>query len=315
MGKEMRRMPNWQAVMKRPFMLGIIVGLVSLALSLFIPNRYRSSVRLLPVESRAPSGLGGLASAAAAFGVSVQTGDNPDANFVDILQSRTIMEPLLNTRFHFIQNSRLLRRPEQKDESLFDYLDVANLDRAVKEVGRVVSVNRDPKTKILTIEVETRSAELSQRVAQVCVALLENYLKDRNQTRGGYKSTFTEARLVDAKQDLSKAEEALREFLDKNRNYQTSLDPAIRIRGLHLEMELRLRQQLVSTLSVSYEQALIDKTNDMPILNILDPGNLPLEKSGPARGKTAVTLAIMAALGVFLFEQRSWISNRILKGL
>ena len=60
---------------------------------------------------------------------------------------------------------------------------------------------------------------------------------------------------------------------------------------------MRLRQQLVTTLALGYEQALLEEKNDMPILNVLDEADVPFEKSGPSRTLN-VLIAILAAAGV-----------------
>jgi uncharacterized protein involved in exopolysaccharide biosynthesis len=74
----------------------------------------------------------------------------------------------------------------------------------------------------------------------------------------------------------------------------------VRLKGTRLEAELRLRTQVVTTLAIAREQALMEEKNDMPILNVLDVGNLPLEKSGPARSQTVVFVAIVISLGAFV---------------
>ncbi|MEI6569477.1 MAG: hypothetical protein WCR20_22555, partial [Verrucomicrobiota bacterium] len=74
------------ASLKRPLQWSIAAGLLMAVVTLFMPNFSRSEARLLPVETKGVGGnLGGLASAAAAFGVSVPGGDGSDANFVDVL--------------------------------------------------------------------------------------------------------------------------------------------------------------------------------------------------------------------------------------
>jgi uncharacterized protein involved in exopolysaccharide biosynthesis len=81
--------------------------------------------------------------------------------------------------------------------------------------------------------------------------------------------------------------------------------------GSRLETELKLRQQLVATLAVNREQALIEEKNDMPILNVLDPANLPIQKSKPAR----LIAVIIGMLGVcaasWLLFNREWLRSKV----
>jgi hypothetical protein len=110
---------------------------------------------------------------------------------------------------------------------------------------------------------------------------------------------------------MDEAEETLRRFLEGNRNYLNSADPAVRLKGTRLEGELRLRQQLVTTLALNREQALLEEKNDIPILNVLDQGNLPIEKNRPARSQLVVALAFLVGLGSWGFENRRWIKERL----
>ena len=78
--------------------------------------------------------------------------------------------------------------------------------------------------------------------------------------------------------------------------------------------ELRLRQQLVSAIAMNREQALLEEKNDIPILNMLDPGNLPIEKSGPVRSKIVMALFLLSGLAAWGIENREWIKKRLFDG-
>jgi hypothetical protein len=141
---------------------------------------------------------------------------------------------------------------------------------------------------------------------------LEVFLKEKGRTRGGAKAAFAEARLADARKEMDQAEEAWRRFLEVNRNFQSIADPAVRLRGVRLENELRLRQQLVSTLAMNREQALLEEKNDIPILNVMDAADLPTEKSKPARSIIVLVLVGLVAAGSWIWLNREWIRERLL---
>lgn len=301
------------ASLKKPLQWAFAAGLLTAAVTLFLPNYYRSEARLLPVESKGLSGnLGGLASAAAAFGVSVPGGEGNDANFVDVLNSRWLKEELLRTEFRYHTRAWRFGADRPVQGTLYDYLDEKNMDRAVKELGKVLSASRDLKTKVIAISAETQSPELSQLVVQRAGKLLEVFLQEKGRTRGGAKAAFAEARLNDARREMEEAEDSLRRFLEGNRNFQTSGDPAVRLKGTRLEAELRLRQQLVTTLAMNREQALLEEKNDIPILNLLDGGNLPIEKSRPSRSMMVLLAAMLVAGVGWSWLNREWIKTRLL---
>jgi uncharacterized protein involved in exopolysaccharide biosynthesis len=304
---------DFKASLKKPLQWALAAGLLAALVTLFMPNYYRSEARLLPVETKGLGGnLGGLASAAAAFGVSVPGGDSSDANFVDILNSRWLREQLLQTEFQYRIRSWRFGSERVVKGTLYDYLEAKNLDRALHELGAVLSASRDLKSKVISISAETRSPELSQFIVDRAGKLLEVFLQGKGRTRGGAKATFAEARLAEARREMDEAEDVLRRFLESNRNFQTSGDPAVRLKGTRLETELRLRQQLVTTLAMNREQALLEEKNDIPILNVLDSPNLPIDKSKPVRSVIVLLVALLTGLGSWTWRNKDWIRERLL---
>jgi hypothetical protein len=108
---------------------------------------------------------------------------------------------------------------------------------------------------------------------------------------------------------LAQTEEVLRAFLDGNRNYLMSPDPAVRLKGMRLESELKLRTQIVTTLAIAREQALLEEKNDMPILNVLDAGNLPIEESGPSRFFLVMVTLLLGFFASLSWDQRVWMKS------
>jgi hypothetical protein len=284
------------AQLRRPLQVGLAMGLLTALVTLALPNQYMSVAHILPVEAKGTGGFGGLAVTAAALGVSVPGAEGADANFVDILNSRWLKEGLLTTEYRFHARSWRFGAERAHQETLYAYLEAKNMDRAVNRLGSILGTTRDLKSKVITITAETPSPELSQQIVQRATALLNQFVLEKSRTRGGERAAFAEARLADARHEMDQAEATFRVFLDANRNYQVSADPGVRLRGANLEAELNLRRQLVTTLAINREQALLDAKNDIPILNMLDTANLPIDKSGPARTVRVLFLALVAFL-------------------
>lgn len=277
---------------------GLIVGLLSGLISLFVPNYYRSEATILPADARSASAsLGQIAAAAAAVGVTIPGQDTADVAYVDILGSRNIREKLLATKYRYRIAPWLFFSEKIEEKTLYDYLGKRNQDRALVELAKHIGISRSPRTKLLTVSVETKSADLSQLVARDMVKYLELFLMEKMRTKGGSKAAFAAERLAEARKNLEQQELLFRGFMRANKGYQTSLDPEVRLGGAKLELEMKLRQQLVATLSMAYEQALMEEKNDMPILNVLDAGNLPSEQAYPHR---SMWMAIGGLVGILL---------------
>jgi uncharacterized protein involved in exopolysaccharide biosynthesis len=265
------------------------------------------------VDSKGLGGnLGGLASAAAAFGVNVPGGDSSDANFVDILNSRSLKEYLLQSEFQYHIRSWRFGPERVVHGTLYDFIDEKNKSKALKKLDKYYSASRDIKSKITSVMAETRSPDLSQLMVQKAGAYLETFLKEKGRTRGGAKADFAEARLAEARREMDEAEDDWRRFLEVNRNYQSITDPAVRLKGARLETELRLRQQLVTTLALNREQALLEEKNDIPILNVMDTADLPTDKSLPPRSIIILVATLLAAAGSWTWLNRKWVRARVL---
>ena len=296
--------------LKRSIQVSIAAGLVAVVATLFMSNYYRSEARLLPVDSKGSgSALGGLASAAAAFGVSVPGGDSNDANYVDVLNSRWLKEKILQSEFQFHVRSWRFGAETAEKKKLYDYLEARNMDQAVRVMGSVLRSSRDIRSKVISISAETTSPELSQQIAQEAIKQLESFSREKGRTRGSAKVAFAEARLVEAREEMNEAESAFRRYLEANKNYQMSGDPNVRLTGARFESELRLRQQLVTSIAMNREQALLEEKNDIPILNILDQGHLPFDKIKPNRISIVALTMLLAGISTFLWSNRKWVHS------
>jgi capsule polysaccharide export protein KpsE/RkpR len=304
---------NWSLSLKH----GILAVGLSVLYSLTQVNHYVSTAIILPADSKSGGmlgNLGGAVAAASALGISAPEASSDNAS-VDILNSRPVREALLNTVFDF--NIKYfyfdINRPRQ--QTLYRYLGASNMDNAVKRTRKFITINRDPKTKIITIQVETESPQLSQQIAKRLVQLLNDFFLTKSQTKGSVQAAFSEKRLQEGRAELDRAEENLRKFLTINRNYTDSTDPEVRLKGLRLENELKLQTQLVTSLALSREDALLREKNDMPILNILDEGNLPINKSRPKRVINALLMGVLAFLGTLGWMRRHELKALLVKSL
>lgn len=300
---------NLRASLKKPIRWAMAAGLVTALISLFLPNYYKSEARLLPVEASAAGGIGGLAAAAAAFGVGIGGNGGSDANFVDILNSRWLLENLLDRKAVFNYHVRKWRFGKEclESGSLYDYLGKDNMDSAVRALDAILDVKKDLKSNVITLSAETKSPELSQEVVHKALDLLNRFVTQNTRSRGAEKAAFAEARLVDARLEMDRSEVLFKDFLEVNRNYQSSAEPSVRLKGARLEAELNLRRQIVSTLALNREQSLLDAKNDVPILNLLDAGNLPIEKSKPVRSMFVIFTAFIIGIVVWGWQNWQWI--------
>jgi len=139
---------------KLPLKSAIAAGLLAALISLLMPNYYKSEVQLLPGDAGSSPGAAGITAAAAALGVNLGTTGSNDSNFSDILKSRWLEEKLLNSEFTYSQKIWRFGSERKYKNTLFNYLQQPNMDKAVKNLERENRLsNKDPKTKWICIVV------------------------------------------------------------------------------------------------------------------------------------------------------------------
>lgn len=287
-----------------------IASLAALIISVFVPDSFTSTVRMLPKAPASRSSMSSLLGVAAAFGLTSDS--DPSTNYIDIIQSRWMADRLLNKEYTWNESwfFFLKRKPQRK--KLYDYIGKDNIDLACKKLNDLIEITKDMKTGLVTINVTTRSPELSYQVAQDITANLQEFLQKIGQSEGAAKAEYTANRVKEAEEAVAQSEKAMYQFLSVNRNYQVSDDPKVRIDGDRLNADLTLRRQILTNLVQAKEQAILEQKDDTPILVVLDGGSLPIEKKGPARVLIAVIVGVLTALGMFLARYWGWIKSMLI---
>lgn len=280
---------RWKLVLGLP----LVAALLAAVVSLILPAKFTSSASFVPESEgqglNLPSGLTGLASQ---FGVSVPSAGGTSPTFyADVLRSRTLRDGILLGRF-----------PDPRagaagdSASLLDILDVAGANQAERlEAGRraldgITSVRVDNETSVVTVSVETRYPTLSAGVANLYVALLNRFNLETRQTNAQQRRRFIEERIGEAEAELRQAEEALKRFLERNRQFRNS--PELSFEYDRLERQVRIKEEVFTTLRRQYEEARIQEVNDTPVITVIDRAVPPEEKSSPKR-KLNVILAFV----------------------
>jgi len=294
--------------LRKALLAGLLLAVAMAAFSLSMSNRYTSQVRLLPKDPRAAGGgLGAVAIAAEALGVGGMGMDDPGMAYLDILESRRVGAALLTRTYRFGERGWMFGPQRAHTESLLSYMKAANLDQGLARLPDLLDPQRDMKSGLVTIAATTTSPELSQQVAQGAARELEDYILVHSQTQAGAKAQFATASLAKASAEELQAEQDLEQFLMRNRDYQNSSNPEVRIRGTRLDAQLQLRQQLVANLAMTRDQALLEAKDAIPVLNVLDEGQLPLEKSGPRRALMVAGAFLLGCLGTLAWRHRTWV--------
>jgi hypothetical protein len=298
----------------RPLRHACFAGLAAAGVAVLLPNAYRSEARILSDTGHAGGSnlRTGVWAPTAPPETPTSREDGPTVIYVDILKSRRMAEQLLLHEYDYGYRPWRFARRRTTRGTLLDYLGAANVDRGLGQLRKVLAVQRDIKSGLLTISAETSSPELSMQVVRQAAANLRDFLVELSQAAGQNKARFTLGRLEEVRGKYAELGRQFEGFQDANRNWESSPAPNVRFHGAQLKEGLDLWKQVVMNLTLNHEQALLEAQNDTQTLLLMDPGNLPLEKSRPARALIVFTVAAVVGVGSWAVQNRTALINRIL---
>jgi uncharacterized protein involved in exopolysaccharide biosynthesis len=269
----------------------LVCALVTAIVVLVLTPRYTaltSFVPEVPKESSLSSSLGGLASQ---FGLGSQVATPYSPDFMaDVLRSRYIGELILAAEFPAPRSGA-----SKGQRPLLDILEIRGntparrLEAGLETLADATSMTLDRRTGVLSLRVTLHDPELAAAVANRMVEELNRFNVERRRSQSGEERIFTERRLKEVQKELTDAEAELVAFLQRNRQFSESSVASVTARSL--ERKVSLKQEVLATMSRSYEEARINEVRDTPVLTVIDQAEPPAWKSFPKR-----TISVLVAL-------------------
>lgn len=177
----------------------IAAAVLSIAVSLILPNEYKGTTKVLPPQQTQSSAaallsqLGGIAGAAVAAGAPGLK--NPNDLYIGMLKSRTVADHLIS-RF-----------------ALMKVYETDSLERARKTLESNTTITSG-KDGLITIDVEDRDQKLVAPMANAYVTELFGLMKTLAVTDASQRRLFYERQLQATKDHLANAEVALKRTMD-----------------------------------------------------------------------------------------------------
>lgn len=182
----------------KPVIFGI-VGLctaVAFVISLILPKQYEATT-LVQTRSAAKVDISGAAAAMAAFGVGGGGVSSPTMNYIELMKSRTVIEPIIDT-LDFEEE----KRPDTKS-FVKKYLDIKNTKG----------------TNLIEVAARGKTPDEAQHISQ---AVVDNFLlmqTNMNQQTQSLLMVFLQDRAGQAKRDAEEAEAKLAVFSREHKLY------------------------------------------------------------------------------------------------
>lgn len=286
---------HWRALLLYP----LLALLLALSVSFVLPREFTAAASFTPEASGDLMSDGaGLLSLARQIGVGVSPQGASPQFYSELLHSRSISDELLSTTF---PDPRTLVPSDSA--SLVDILEIdgdswpQRLESGREALHRLVAIDVNSETSLVTVSVETRYRELSAAIANTHLTLLNRFNLETRQTSTRAQREFAADRRDAARTELADVETDLERFLNSNRTFETS--PQLRFQYERLQRQVSVKQELFLTLSRAYEEARIREVNNTPTITIIDRAVPPVEKSSPSHVLNAV-LGFLAAFALGL---------------
>lgn len=283
--------------------LALCLILLVTGYTIYVGPQYSSTLVFMPQADQ--SALSGVAGVAAQFGISLASG-SPDQSpqfYGELMGLRSFQEALVTSTFSVTVRPAANGRPDSVvRQTLVDWQetetgrpDGERVELAIAKLSKILTVIPEVQTSLITVTVRTRWPELSYKVAQRTLELLNEFNSGSRSTRAGTERQFVEGRLAVARDSLSFSEERMRRFLEQNRNYANS--PMLALEQGRLQRQVDFNQQVVITLMQSAEQARIQELRNTPEITVV---NAPAIPALPDRRRLALKWLLAGTLGVLV---------------
>lgn len=249
------------------------------------PQLYTASISFLPQGSDEPrSVLAGTVNQFSAIFPGASPSQSP-AFYVELMRSRRLLGRIV--RDTFVVSEEGGRHVPFLDLFMVEEPDSARREAyGLKLLKDLAQLDVVTTTGVVVVSVRTRWPSVSKAIVTSLVEGVDAFNQQTRQSQAASERKFLEARLVTAHADLRASEDRLAGFLRANRQYASSVELAFE--HDRMQREVALRQQVVASLTQSYEDARIREVRDTPLITIVEPPQLPSVPEPRGRIRTAV---------------------------
>jgi uncharacterized protein involved in exopolysaccharide biosynthesis len=260
---------------------------------------YESTAKIM--SSSGGKSVSQAAGLAAQFGISLPTNQSePEWVYPEIIKSRTLARAMLKRKFDtekFGPQKPLLQiLTYGGDEEPTVGLETI-IKAGVNGVIGMIDIQQNGSFYDLTI-----SAPEPVFARDVTIALIEEldaHQRDYNKAKTSEARQFIEERIIDTEMELRGAEEALKDFSDRNRRIGNSA--ALLLKQQRLSREVAVLTGVFTTLKQQLETTKIEEVKDSDYVTVLDPPEAPLQSSKPKKKKMVIMAGFLGiGLGIVM---------------
>jgi uncharacterized protein involved in exopolysaccharide biosynthesis len=161
----------------------------------------------------------------------------------------------------------------------------------MESLEKRISAEHDPTTNTIAITVRMQDPKLSAVVADSVISTLARYVTEYRTRKAMTDLEFVQSSYNDAQQQYLEAQANLAAYRDLNKNVVLA---SVQSKEQKLQADFNIAVSVYTLMAQQLEQAKIKVQESTPVFKIIEPSEIPIEKSAPI---TTLILVIMAFLG------------------
>jgi uncharacterized protein involved in exopolysaccharide biosynthesis len=295
--------PNWIIMLSilwidRKF-IGIVTGSITILtaiIAFFVLTEYfKSTAVILPDadKSKFSSLGGGISDLAAMAGISVGGEGSIAKLYPTILKSESVLKNVIYSKYKtkkYADSIDLIHYWQIKDKSPEREYEVA-----LSELRNALEVAIDIKLNVVSLSIETEDPQLSADILNKVIFMLDKFIRTQRNSNASEQRKWIEVRLSEVKEDLSNAENKLKEFREKNRMVIGS--PQLLLEQERYMREVQINATMYVELKKQFELVKIEEIRTTPIISVMDYARPAAKKERPKKGNIILLSFIISIIG------------------
>jgi len=163
----------------------------------------------------------------------------------------------------------------------------------IKALQDKIGASIDQKNGVISISTEFGDPYITAQIANFAVEYLSNYITEYRIEKSETDLNFILERYAEKEKEYLQAQKELAQFRDANRNVQSA---AARTEEERLNNKYTLAFNVYNGLAQQLEQAKIKVQEETPVIKILEPVKVPVERSKPRRSLMLVVFAFIGGI-------------------
>ena len=279
----------------------VLAFILSIFYSLYSQPLYKSYISIYPTRNEnMPLALSGFSNVSSAFGFNFGNESN-GYNIPDIINSRKLKKAIATKKWDTnlfdnpidLINYWEIGKPNFMNK-IFGHKEAssAHLENLIiEELSNRISVY-EHESGMISISVLMEDELLAANIVNFISNWIQNYISNEMSFKAKKNRVFIEEQLSSAKQDLFLSEEVLSEFLKENSLVDDN--PEVMLEKGRLIRNVEVNQEVYITLRKQFELNKIEELKEKPIINILDTGDIPTQKSKPLRSLIVISWTMIS---------------------